>query len=144
MSKSLKFVAAASVAICLLMGCKAAPQQTEVVSPQTNTAPAQTKAASPQTVQVIMEGSPEAQAAILKLAQQNPTIIDPQSGTEYFIMPFKPASGIEYKIVQIKPDPNIDYKMIIAGPKSQTELLKLRKQIADAIQQSRQPKNKDK
>jgi hypothetical protein len=130
MSKPLKFVAAASFAACLLMGCKTAPQQTKAVPPQT-------------MVQVIMEGSPEAQTALLKLAQQDPTIIDPQSGIKYLIMPVKPKPGIEYKIVQVKPDPNIDYKMIIAGPTSQTELVKLRKQIADAIQQSQQQKNKD-
>lgn len=124
MSKLLKFVAAASVAICLFMGCKAAPQQT--------------------TVQITMEGSPEAQAALLKLVQQDPTITDPQSGTKFFITPVKPKSGIDYKIVQVKPDPNIDYKMIIAGPNSQTELLKLRKQIADAIQKQSQPQNKNK
>jgi hypothetical protein len=127
MSKSLKFVAAASFAVCLLMGCKTAPQQTKTVPPQT-------------TVQVIMKGSPEAQTALFKLVQQDPTIIDPQSGTKYFIMPVKPKAGIDYKIVQIKPDPNIDYKMIIAGPKSQAELVKFRKQIADAIQQSQQQK----
>jgi len=96
-------------------------------------------------VQVTVENSPEAQAALFKLAQQDPTITDPQTGGKFFIMPVKPKAGIDYKIVQIKPDPNIDYKMIIAGPKSQVELQKFRKQIADAIQkQAQQPKNKDK
>jgi hypothetical protein len=127
MSKSLKFVAAASFAAYLLMGCKTLPQQTKTVPPQP-------------MVQVIMEGSPEAQTALFKLAQQDPTVTDPQSGIKYFITPFKPKSGIDYKIVQVKPDPNIDYKAIIAGPKSQAELVKFRKQIADAIQQSQQQK----
>jgi hypothetical protein len=131
MSNPLKFVAAASFAICLFMGCKAVPPQKEVVPPQT-------------TVQVIVENSPEAQAALFKLAQQDPTIINPQTGLKYFIMPIKPGTGIDYKIVQIKPDPNIDYKMIIAGPKSQTELQKFRKQIADAIQKQSQQQNKNK
>jgi hypothetical protein len=126
MSKPLKFVVAASFTVCLLMGCKAAPQQTEAVPPQT-------------TVQIIMKDSPEAQTALFKLVQQDPTIIDPQSGTKYFIMPVKPRSGIDYKIVQVQPDPNIDYKAIIAGPKSQTELQKFRKQIADATQKQVQP-----
>jgi hypothetical protein len=139
MSKSLKFVAVVSFAICLLMGCKAAPQHT-------NAAPSQVKVtSSPTLVQVIMKGGPEAQAALFKLAQQDPTIIDPQSGIKYFILPIKPSPGIEYKIVQVQPDPNIDYKGIIAGPKSQTELLKLRKQIADAIQKQTPPtQSKDK
>jgi hypothetical protein len=145
MTNLLKCVAAISFAVCLLMGCKTAPQQTQAVPPQTTAAPAQTKTASPQTtVQVIINGSPEAQAALFKLAQQNPTITDPQTGVEFFIMPVKPRAGIEYKVVQVKPDPNIDYKMIIAGPKSQSELLKFRKQIADAIQKQVPPQNKTK
>jgi hypothetical protein len=143
MSKSLKFVTVVSFAVCLLMGCKTAPQKTEAIPPQTNTAPAQAKAASPQTtVQVIMEGSPETQAALFKLAQQDPTIIDPQSGTNYFITPIKPKSGTKYKIVQVKSDPNIDYKGIIAGPKSQIELLKFREQIRDAIKEQVQEQNR--
>jgi hypothetical protein len=131
MRKTLITVAIASFAVWLLMGCKAAPQKTKAVPPQT-------------TVQVIVENSPEAQTALFKLAQQDPTIIDPQTGLKYFIMPIKPGTGIDYKIVQIKPDPNIDYKMIIAGPKSQMELQKFRKQIADAIQKQTQPQNKNK
>ena len=144
MSKSLKFVAMVSLAVCLLMGCKAEPQQTKIVPPQTNITPAPTKAAPPQTtVQVVMEGSPEAQTALLKLAQQDPTITDPQTGLKYFIMPVKPSARIDYKIIHVKPDPNIDYKMIIAGPKSQMELQKFRKQITDAIEkQARQHQNK--
>jgi hypothetical protein len=156
MKKTVVAVIAVSFIIALLMGCAQTPQKTtdsaiqaKVAATVSATAAAvaeKNKEKSPQTtVQVVMENSPEAQAALFKLAQQDPTITDPQTGGKFFIMPVKPKAGIDYKIIQIKPDPNIDYKMIIAGPKSQIELQKFRKQIADAIQkQTQQPKNKDK
>ncbi len=70
----------------------------------------------PQTLSLVLQGDPNAVAALDQAIKDNPKIVVPKTRSEYSIKIIKPNPNIDYKIVEIKPDPTIDYDIIIIDP----------------------------
>jgi len=69
-----------------------------------------------ESLSIVLQGDPNAVAALSQAIKDNPNITIPETRKEYSIKIIKPKPNIDYKIVEIIPDPTIDYDIIIIDP----------------------------
>ena len=56
---------------------------------------------------------PDVRDFLRKHFKKHPTIIEPDSSSQYFLEIVKPPPNIDYKMTNITPDPKIDFKLIV-------------------------------
>jgi hypothetical protein len=123
-----RVAAAALIGLGFLSGCKETPPQTMLhVIKESNPCT--------QTIDdIIIINDPNDLIALNNFPREIQADAHPQSEIEYFIIPFEPRPSVDCKIIAVKPDPNIDYMILNAGPKSQAQIMELRRQLQEAHQ----------